>query len=154
MRDSLLTLVFAIAALTSASSFAELVGKETLPEKVLANFDKKHPNALDVTARQKKHFGQDLYEIFFKEGEEKLIELYRVKGPFYVNGAYIDASGMVPPAAKDNLKAAFSNYEIKEAILVVNPNGPGEEFDFIVGSAGAEWSVSIDGEGKIISKDP
>jgi hypothetical protein len=84
MRNSLLTLVFAVTALASASSFAELVGKEALPEKVLANFDKRHPDVFDVTARQKKHFGQDLYEIYYKEGEVKLIELYRVNGPFYV----------------------------------------------------------------------
>jgi hypothetical protein len=61
---------------------------------------------------------------------------------------------MAPSAAFDSLKAAFSDYEIKEAILVVNPNGPGEEFDFIVSSSGSEWSVSIDGEGKITSKEP
>jgi len=154
MRHTLLTLVFSATVLASAASFADRVGKEALPETVLANFDKKHPNALDVSARQKKHFGQDLYEIYFKEGEEKLIELYRVKGPFYVSGAYIDASGMAPAATFDNLKAAFSDYQIKEAVLVVNPNGPGEEFDFIVSSSGAVWSVSVDGEGKITSKEP
>ncbi|MGZ8097181.1 MAG: hypothetical protein ACXWUD_13155 [Methylosarcina sp.] len=71
-----------------------------------------------------------------------------------MNGVLIDASGMVPPAAFDNLKAEFSNYEIKEAMLVVNPNGPGEEYDFTVSSSGSEWNVSVDGEGKIISKEP
>ncbi len=155
MRNYLLTLFISATIIYSASSFAEIIGKEALPEQVLENFNKKHPDALDITARQKKHFGQDLYEINFKEGEEKLIELYRIKGPFYVNGVYIEAKGMeVPPAAHVNLKTAFNQYEIKEAILVVNPNGPGEEYDFTVTSSGNDWSVSIDSDGVITGKEP
>lgn len=154
MRYSLLTLIFSVTSLVPVSSFADILSKEAIPEKILANFYKRHPDILDITARKKIHFGQDLYEIYFKEGEEKLVELYREKGPFYVNGSIIDGLGMLPPATDDNLKAVFSEYKIKEAILVVNPNGAGEEFDVTVSTPGAEWNVSIDGDGKITSKEP
>ncbi|MGZ8144951.1 MAG: hypothetical protein ACXWTH_07300 [Methylosarcina sp.] len=154
MRNCFLALFFAGTALAASSAYAEIINKDAIPEEVLTHFYKKHPDTVDLSARKKKHFGQDLYELYFKEGDEKRIELYRANGPFYVNGVLIDASGMVPPAAFDNLKAEFSNYEIKEAMLVVNPNGPGEEYDFTVSSSGSEWNVSVDGEGKIISKEP
>ncbi|WP_020563665.1 hypothetical protein [Methylosarcina fibrata] len=154
MRNCLSALFFAVTALGASSVYAEILNKDAIPEKILAQFSKKHPDIVDLTARKKKHFGQDLYELYFKEGDEKRIELYRANGPFYVNGVLVDASGMVPPAAFDNLKAAFNDYKIKEAILVVNPNGPGEEYDFTVTSSDGEWNVSVDGEGKIVGKEP
>jgi hypothetical protein len=154
MRNYFSALFFGITALTVSSIYAEVINKDAIPEKIVTQFYKKHPDIVDFTARKKKHFGQDLYELYFKEGDEKRIELYRAAGPFYVNGVLIDASGMVPPAAFDNLKADFGDYKIKEAILVVNPNGPGEEYDFTVSSSEGEWNVSVDGEGKILSKEP
>ena len=153
MRIFIFTLVFSISAMVSFSSYAEMMDKEALPQKVLANLYKRHPNAFDITARPEKHFNQDLYEIFFKEGEENLIELYRVNGAFFVNAVLIDASELVPPAAYENLKAAFGDYQIKHVILVVNPNGPGEEYDFTVDDAGRIWNVLIDTNGNIISKE-
>ena len=143
-----------MVATTSASTYADTLIKDEIPEAVLASLYQKHPNALDITAQPKKHFNQDLYLVFFKEGDEKLIELYRVKGPFYVNGAVIEASGLVPDVTFQNLKSAFNEYEIKQTILVVNPNGPGEEYDMILLSAGQEWSVSLDANGNIVSKEP
>ena len=154
MHNFLLTLIFTLTVMAAPLSFAEGGEEGAIPEKVLSALYKKHPNALDITARPKKHFGQELYEIAFKDGEEKLIELYRAQGAFYVNAPLIDPSGMIPSSAFDNLKAAFGQYEIKQAILVVNPNGPGEEYDLTVNSSGAGWHVSIDGEGKIIGKEP
>ena len=153
MRNVLFALVFSISSLVSVASYAEMVDKEALPEKVLANLYKRHPDAFDITARREKHFKQDLYEIFFKEGEENLIELYRVNGAFYVNAVLVDASELLPPSAYENLKATFGDYQVKQAILVVNPNGPGEEYDFTVDASGRIWNVLIDMNGKIISKE-
>jgi len=153
MRNFILNLVFSIMSLVSVSSYAETMDKEALPEKVLTNLYKRHPDALDITARPEKHFNQDLYEIFFKEGEESLIELYRVNGSFFVNAVLIDASELVPPSAYENLKAAFGDYKVKRAILVVNPNGPGEEYDFTVDAGGRIWNVLLDTNGNIISKE-
>lgn len=138
---------------TSVASFSEVLIKDDIPEVVLENLLKKHPNALDIRARPKKHFDQDLYLVFFKEGDEKLIELYRSKGAFFVNGAMIEASGLVPEVTFQNLKSAFNDYEIIETILVVNPNGPGEEYDMTLTAAGQEWSVSLDTNGNILSKE-
>jgi hypothetical protein len=57
---------------------------------------------------------------------------------------------MLPPEVEDNLKAAFTTYEIKEAIVIPNPNGSGEEYDLLVSSSGNTYSVSVDGKGNII----
>lgn len=137
----------------SVIAFGEALIKDEIPEVVLKNLLKKHPDALDITARPKKHFNQDLYLVIFKEGDEKLIELYRSKGPFFVNGAFIEASGLVPEATFQNLKSAFNDYEINETILVVNPNGPGEEYDMTLTASGQQWSVSLDTNGNILSKE-
>jgi len=51
------------------------------------------------------------------------------------------------------LKAAFGTYTIKEAILVVNPNGVGEEYDLTVDVSGNDWSVIVDHAGNIIQKE-
>jgi hypothetical protein len=153
MRHFFLNSLVAVSALVSFSAHAELLGKDNLPAAVIEQLYKKHPNAADISAQVKKHFKQELYAIHFKDGEEHLIELYRKNGHFFVSGAVVDASGLLPPATLDNLKAAFTDYEIKEAVLVTNPNGPGEEFDFTVKSAGSDWSVSVDGDGKITEKE-
>ena len=51
--------------------------------------------------------------------------------------------------SKEKLKAAFNNYRIKEAVLVVNPNGAGEEFDLVLETAGKDWNVMIDKKGNV-----
>jgi hypothetical protein len=153
MRQFLCNLLFSITAFVSFSAHAELLGKDKLPAPVIAELYKKHPNAADITGQAKKHYKQDLYEIHFKDGEEHLIELYRKDGHFFVSASVIDPSGMLPPSTLDNLKAEFTNYEVKEALLVTNPNGAGEEFDFTINSAGVDWSVTVDGEGKIVAKE-
>lgn len=149
----LLTL-FSVSALAGA-----VLPKDAIPEKVQAAFNKKFPNAITVTAEQKTHFGQELYLFAFKEAKEadvRNIVYYRVNGNFYVNGDEIDTgktSVEMPPASYENLKATFTDYEIKEAILVVNPNGAGEEFDLVVSAAGTLWHISLDRNGNITKKE-
>jgi hypothetical protein len=160
MRNYFLMLSCVVLTLFSVSVFAAAVlSKEAIPEKILATFNKKFPNAISVTAEQKTHFGQELYLIAFKEAKEadaRNIIYYRVNGNFYVNGDEIDTSKTsieMPPASYENLKAAFTNYDIKEAILVVNPNGPGEEFDLVVNASGTTWHISLDRNGNITKKE-
>lgn len=140
--------------LTFASGFgyAGMVAKAAIPEIIMAQLQKQHPNALDITAEPKNHFGQSLYALYFKEGDFNRIEFYRVDGHFYVSGEKMDAFNLIPPAVNDNLKAAFNLYEVKQAILVVNPNGVGEEYDLVVSASGKNWSVSVDGKGAIVTK--
>ncbi len=153
MQQFLITSLLAAAAFVSFSAQAELLGKDNLPAPVVDQLYKKHPNAANISALAKKHFNQDLYQIHFKEGEENVIEYYRKNGHFFVSAPVIDPSGLLPSATLDNLKAEFPAYEIKEALQVVNPNGPGEAFDFTIDAAGSHWSISVDGEGKIIAKE-
>jgi hypothetical protein len=160
MRNYFSTFGCVVLTLFSVSAFADaVIPKESIPEKILAAFNKKHPNAISVTAEQKKHFGQELYAIAFKEAkeaDERSIAYYRVNGNFYVNGDEIDTaktSVEMPPASYENLKAAFNNYEIKEAILVVNPNGAGEEFDLVVNASNEIWHISLDRAGNITQKE-
>lgn len=155
MRNYFLTLGCVVSALSSMPVYAEIVGKEGIPPAIMDKMYKKHPSALDISAEQKNHFGQDLYEVFFKEGETKQVELYKPDGHFYVNGALTETSktsNVMPSTAYDSLQAAFTTYEIKEVVLVPNPNGLGEEYDLTVNVSGADWSVSIDKTGNIYSK--
>jgi hypothetical protein len=149
MRKYFLNLSLVIWAISSISVNAEIITKKSIPEKIMAEVYKKHPDALEITAAQKKHFGQEVYEIYIKEGENNLIELYRPTGHFYVSGQKFEGFKMLPPEVDDNLKAAFTNYEIKEAVLIPNPNGSGEEYDLSVSSSGNTYSVSVDGNGNI-----
>ncbi|MDD5581256.1 MAG: hypothetical protein PHY16_18555 [Methylobacter sp.] len=149
MRKYILNLSLVIWAISSLSVNAEIITKENIPEKIMAEVYKRHPNALDITAEQKKHFGQEVYEVYFKEGETKLIELYRLNGHFYVSGQRIEGFNILPPQVDNNLKAAFNSYEINEAVVIANPNGSGEEYDLSVSSSGNTFSVSIDGNGNI-----
>ncbi len=154
MHKKFLNLVFLVLALSSFSVSAELLGKDAIPAQVLDQFYKRHPNAIDVSAEKKVHFKQDLYEIFFKleKDKETNIELYRTNGRFFVNADDVTTSNMMPTASYDSLKAAFDPYTIKEAILVVNPNGAGEEYDLTINSSGVDWSVIIDYKGNITHK--
>ena len=153
MRKTVLVWLLAVMV-SQGAVYAEVIAKDQIPEAVLNGIYNKHPKAFDITARTQKHFNQELIEVFFKDGEEKLVKLYRIKGPFYVNGSFVEASGLVPDQTFDNLKKTFGDYEVKQTVQVVNPNGPGEEFDMIILSGGAEWSVSIDVDGKVVSKEP
>ncbi len=155
MRKNFLSLGFLVLTLSSVSVNAELLSKEAIPAPILDQFYKRHPNAIDITAEKKTHFKQPVYEILFKEekDKEKIIELYRTNGRFFVNGDDVTTSNMMPAAGYDSLKAAFNTYTIKNAILVVNPNGPGEEYDLTVNSSGNDWSVIVDYNGNITQKD-
>jgi len=51
------------------------------------------------------------------------------------------------------LKAAFDTYTIKDSVLVVNPNGVGEEYDLTVNASGSDWSVIVDHNGNITQKE-
>lgn len=155
MRNKFLNLGFLVLVLTSVCANAEILGKDAIPPQILDQFYKRHPNAIDITAEKKTHFKQALYEITFKEEKDKetVIELYRPNGGFFINGDNVTTSNMMPPVASDNLKAAFGAYTIKKAILVVNPNGVGEEYDLTVNVSGNDWSVIVDHKGNITKKD-
>lgn len=160
MRNYFSTLSCVVLTAFSVSALAgAVIPKESIPEKILTTFNKKHPTAINVTAEAKTHFGQELYLIAFKEAkeaDERSIAYYRVNGNFYVNGDEIDTaktSVEMPPASYENLKAAFNDYDIKEAILVVNPNGAGEEYDLVVSASGKLWHISLDRTGKITKKE-
>ena len=155
MRNNFLNLGFLVLALSSVSANAEILSKDAIPPQIMDQFYKRHPNAIDISAEKKTHFKQDLYEISFKEekDKEKLIELYRGNGRFFVSGDNVTTSNMMPAVAYDNLKADFGTYTIKDAVLVVNPNGVGEEYDLTINSSGNDWSVVVDHTGKIIQKE-
>jgi hypothetical protein len=155
MRNKFLNLGFLVLALSSVSANAEILDKEAIPAPIKDQFYKRHPNAIDISAEKKTHFKQALYEITFKEEKDKeaIIELYRNNGRFFVNGDNVTTSNMMPPVAYDNLKAAFGTYTIKDAILVVNPNGVGEDYDLTVNTSGNNWSVIVDHNGNITQKE-
>jgi len=155
MRKNFLNLGLLVLALSSISANAEILGKDAIPAPILDEFYKRHPNAVDISAEQKVHFKQDLYEIFFKDGKDKPldIELYRNNGRFFVNADDVTTSNMMPSLGYDNLKATFDVYTVKEALLVVNPNGVGEEYDLTVNAAGNDWSVIVDYKGNITQKE-
>jgi hypothetical protein len=156
MRNYFLILGFLVLALSSVAANAEAVAKDAIPTPVLEQFYKKHPNAIDISATKKTHFKQALYEITFKEEKDKeaFIELYRANnGHFFVNADNVQGANMMPAVAYDNLKAVFDTYTIKDAILVVNPNGAGEEYDLVVNASGNDWSVVVDRTGAITQKE-
>ncbi len=155
MRNNFFIPGFLVLALASVSTYAEVVAKDAIPAKIMDQLYKRHPNAMDISAEKKTHFKQSLYEITFKEEKDKgkIIELYRDNGRFFVNADDVTTSNMMPVVAYDNLKAAFDTYTIKEAILVVNPNGVGEEYDLTVNTSGNDWSVIIDHNGNITQKE-
>ena len=154
MRNKSLKLVFVVLSFLSVTVNAELLSKDAIPTPILDQLFKRHPNAMDITAEKKTHFKQALYEVTFKAEKDKEvdIELFRENGRFFVNADNVTTANMIPATGYDNLKAAFGTYTIKEAILVVNPNGPGEEYDLIVTSSGTDWSVMIDFNGNITQK--
>ncbi len=155
MRNYFLNISLLVMALTSVSAQAEVVSKEAIPRPIMDQFYKKHPNAVEISAAKKTHFKQELFEIIFKEekDKEKLIELYRPNGRFFVNVSNVHGSNMMPAVASDNLKAMFDTYTVKDSVLVVNPNGVGEEYELLVNAGGTDWSVVIDRAGAISQKE-
>ncbi len=155
MRNKFLSLGLIVLSMSSASVSAEVITKDAIPAPVLEKFYKKHPNALDISAEKKTHFKQALIEISFKEDKDKevLIELYRTNGNFFVGANNVTTANMMPAIAYDHLKALFNNYTIKEAILVVNPNGVGEDYDLIVNASGESWGIVVSHKGDILQKD-
>jgi hypothetical protein len=133
----------------SISANAEVVGKEGISPAIIDQIYKKHPNALEFTVEKKTHFSQDLLKIHYKEGEEKFVDYFRPDGHFFVSGLLIAADDMMFSDSKEKLKTAFNDYKVKQAVLVVNPNGAGEEFDVVLETAGKAWDVMIDKKGNI-----
>ncbi len=155
MRNYFLNISLLVLAMTSISGQAEVVSKDAIPTPILDKFYKKHPNAIEISAAKKIHFKQPLYEIMFKEekDKEKLFELYRPNGQFFVNADNVQGANMLPAVASDNLKAMFDIYTVKSSVMIVNPNGIGEEYDLVVNSGGTDWSVVIDRNGAVGQKE-
>jgi len=145
-----LSLIF--LSIFSFSVSAALLNKDAIPEKVISQLMKRHPKAEEIQGEQKVHFAQSLYKVSFKDGEDKLIELYRPDGHFFAGSEKIESIYLMVPGSEQNLKAAFNDYEVKESTLVVNPNGAGEEYDLLITSGGKNWSVIVDGKGNVIKK--
>lgn len=146
MRKLLLSLCLIFLSITAN---AEAVGKEGISPTIMDQIYKKHPNALDFTVEKKTHFSQDLLKIYYKEGEERFVDYFRPDGHFFVSGLLIAADDMMFTDSKERLKAAFNDYHIKQAVLVVNPNGAGEEYDVVLETAGRSWNVLIDKKGNV-----
>jgi hypothetical protein len=133
----------------SVSANAEIIGKDGIPTAILDQIYKKHPNAHDIAAEKKSHFTQELLKVAYKEGEEQIVEYYRPDGHFFVSGLIIAADDLMFTDSKEKLKADFKDYHIKQAVLIVNPNGAGEEFDVVLETAGKNWNVLIDKKGNV-----
>ena len=165
-------LILAISGTTTVE--AKQLTKQELPEKILSHFAKKHPKVTNLVITEEKHFGQDLYELDFIEeltikvpdekdvkgqklkaevAKEETAVFYRKNGHFFVNSEKIYAFNIIPGIVINGLKAAFPDYKITAAQLIVNPNGPGEEYEVVITSAGKPWRVSLDSKGTIISKE-
>lgn len=153
MHKYFIKLGFLALVLFSAAGSAAILNKNEIPEKILALLSKRHPKAEEVTAEKKVHFAQDLYEVSFKDGEEKIIELYRPDGHFYAKGEIVESIFLMVPGAEQNIKAAFKDAQVKESILIANPNSAGEEYDLSVVSEGKTWSIIVDGNGNIVKKE-
>jgi len=155
MYKNFLNLTFILLAVFSLSAYAEIVEKANIPEKILDQLYKRHPDALDITAEQKKHFKQDLYGVYFKEGDSRKVEFYRANGNFFVSGTIAELSknsDLLPLNTNANLTAEFTSYDIKKSVIIINPNGSGEEYDFVINSSGRDYDVSVDTKGKIFYK--
>lgn len=146
MRLLVLSLILFLQSFTAT---AEVMEADKIPVQITDQIYKKHPNAVNITAEKKTHFSQDLLKIFYKEGEEKYVEYYRPNGHFFVSGHIIAADDMMFTDSKEKLKAEFKDYKVKEAVLVVNPNGTGEEFDVVLETSGKAWNVLIDKKGNL-----
>ena len=176
MRKFFLSLGFAaLATISSAAAFGAPLSKEAIPAAVLQALMKDHPKAEDISAVVKKHFGQELYMLTFKELTkekepvdteaneqaapvykdvvEERIEIYRKNGSFFVSAERVDNANRMSVLAYENLKKAFPSYTIEKAVMVINPNGPGEEFDLIINSAGEKWAVTIDRKSEVALKE-
>jgi hypothetical protein len=128
---------------------AEIIEKDAIPSAITDQIYKKHPNAVDISAEKKTHFSQDLLKISYKEGEDKFVDYYRVDGHFFVSGLIIAADDMMFTDSKEKLKTDFNDYHITQAVLVVNPNGAGEEYDVVLETKGKAWNVLIDKKGDL-----
>ncbi len=146
MHKLLLVLTLLFSAL---SAYAEVIEKEGIPNTIIDKIYKKHANAVDLTAERKSHFSQDLLKVYYKEGEDKFVDYFRPDGHFFVSGLLIAADDMMFTDSKEKLKAEFNDYKIKQAILVVNPNGAGEEYDVVLETQGKAWDVIIDKKGNL-----
>ncbi|CAG7856970.1 hypothetical protein MCAMS1_01651 [biofilm metagenome] len=132
---------------------AEKIEKDAIPAGIMDQIYKKHPNALNISAEKKSHFSQELLKIYYEEGEadkkEKYVDYYRPDGHFFVSGLIIAADDMMFTDSKEKLKAEFKDYDIKDAVLIVNPNGAGEEYDVVLETGGKSWNILIDKKGNL-----
>jgi hypothetical protein len=169
MKKLLCTLL--ILAASSVSVEAKQLTKEQLPAKLLTHFTKKHPKTSNLIITEQKHFGQSLYKLSFTEelmlkvpdtetgklkqemAREDTTIFYRSGGQFFVNAQKIEAFNVIPGIVIDGLKTAFPDYKITAALMIPNPNGPGDEYEITITSAGQNWNVALNNKGVIITKD-
>lgn len=149
-----ITLVGLLLSGVAFTAHAEQSTDVSTPEKVKADILKRHPKAHDLQASHEIHFGHDLLEVTFKENDKELkLELFKADGHLFTDELPLDDLGEAPQAVKETLTKNFPGYELKKAELIVNPNGPGEEYEIYLLAGGVNWKVSINEKGSIEGKD-
>jgi hypothetical protein len=135
----------------SGAASAKDISAEQIPRAVMDKFSKMYPDAKDIAAETITHFNMPLIKIAFKKGDEPEIEYYRPAGTFFVNGFDVNEDE-IPLEVQQSLKKEFPDYRLKAASLIVNPNGPGREYEVDIATAGSDWEIVADENGEIISK--
>lgn len=153
MRNFFVLTLSISALLLSPGSHAEPGQSVSIPEKVSSNILKRHPTAQEMQATPEIHFGQQLLEVSFKDGNgETLMELFTEKGHLFTNEVRLHSLGEISMPVLDTLRTEFPNYSVQKTELIGNPNGSGEEYDIYLTAGGQRWRVSINDLGTIVDK--
>lgn len=152
MRPFLLS-SFAVIAVSFASLAHADSQPVTIPEKVSQNIMKRHPSAYDLQAHHETHFGRQLLEVGYKdESGQTIQELFTSQGQLLTNELVIEDFHEIYPQVIAVLKREFPQHELKKAELIGNPNGVGEEYEIYLHAGGADWRMSVTGDGEITDK--
>ena len=150
---SRLAAVLAVVLLLSATSvFAQetkgMTAKD-LPAAVSAAFAKAYPNAKILGVGKETENGKTYFEVESMDGKTRRDLLYAPDGTVYETEEVI-ADAAVPEAVKAALTKEFKKYEIEK--VEKTTRGTATEYEMTVEVGKKMYSVTADGQGKMIEK--
>ena len=126
--------------------------KDQVPEAVLEAFEKAYPNAEAIEFEKEMIGDKTVYEVEYKENDREHEILYDSDGVILRKEETIDIK-LLPEPIVQAISNAYPQVFIKEAEMVMGPDGTITGYEVEIKTAGKKLELELDAHGKIMEAE-
>lgn len=130
----------------------EKEGNDQVPKAVIEAFEKAYPNAEAVEFEKEMIGDKTVYEVEYKENDRDHEILYDADGVILRKEETIDVN-LLPEPIVQAISSAYPQVFIKEAEMVMGPDGTITGYEVEIQTAGKKLELELDAHGKILEAE-